>query len=210
MQPPFSAASGVEWTQNSSFVKPCRSARRILLVAAANCHESDLFGALRSSKEVQSSALPVELVFFPCHTMPSSWLCLIYLTASVRGFFEAVYLAPPAATWSRLRSSSTEGQPPLRSREEPLGLSSLNPEESDKVRQSNIQWELVVWLADQSAGCKERKVATEEKGPLRRGRLERFLNSNVRVTCGVARHSCASSQAQTSGVQSGFSQTCRP
>ena len=139
-------------------MKPCISARRILLVAAETCHESDLLGALRSSQEVQSSALPFELVFFPLQH-EADFLVMLDLLDRVRaGFFEAVYLAPPAATWSRLRSSSTEGQPSLRSRAEPLGLSSLNPEESDKVRQSNIQWELVVWLAAQSASCKKRKV----------------------------------------------------
>ena len=82
-----------------------------------------------------------------------------HLLRKVReGFFEAVYLTPPAASWSRLRSSTTQGQLPLRSRSEPLGLSSLDPQQTVKVRQSNREVEAVSWFATQSAWCKVRRV----------------------------------------------------
>ena len=75
------------------------------------------------------------------------------------GFFEAVYLTPHATSWSRLRSSTTQGQLPLRSRSEPLGLSSLNPQQTEKVRQSNREMEAVSWFAAQSARCTVRRVS---------------------------------------------------
>ena len=69
-----------------------------------------------------------------------------------------MYLIPPAASWSRLRSSTTPGQLSLRSRSEPLGLLSLNPQQTERVRQSNREMEAVSWLAAQSARCKVRRV----------------------------------------------------
>ena len=73
-------------------------------------------------------------------------------------FFDAVHLAPPAATWSRLRNAATEKQLPLRSRSEPLGLSSLKPPEVEKVSQSNREWEAVLSIFEQSTACRVKKV----------------------------------------------------
>ena len=70
---------------------------------------------------VQSSTAIFELVYFPLiHVADVSFL--LDLDRVRAGFFNAVHLAPPAATWSRLRNASTEGQLPLRSRSEPFGL----------------------------------------------------------------------------------------
>ena len=72
------------------------------------------------------------------------FLDILHLVCKVKeGFSEGVYLTPPAATWSRLRSSTTPGQLPLRSRSEPLRLSS---QQIEKKRQSNRQMEAVVWI----------------------------------------------------------------
>ena len=122
------------------------------------------------------------------------FLCLLELLNEVRdGFFEAVYLTPPAATWSRLRSSITQGQLPLPSRSEPLGLSSLDPRQTERVRQFNREMEAISWFAAQSARCTVRRVgvvlifqriseAMPEMGPHRRGRLVSSKNWNVLVT----------------------------
>ena len=146
--------------------------------------------------------------------MPTFVVVLDLLEPVRAGLCEEVYLAPPAATWSRLRSATASGQPPLRSRAEPLGLSSLNPNESDKVRESNIHWELVCELSQQVAKptmlelCRsswKTLVATCVRGLPRRCGLGKSSTWSVRVTCYVAQHCCASSQAQTSGAQSGSS-----
>ena len=103
-----------------------------------------------------------------------------------------MYLAPPAATWSRLRSTTTSGQPPLRSRAEPLGLSSLNPNGSDKVIESNIHCELVCELSQQVAEpamlelCRsswKTLVATCVRGLFSRCGLGKSSTWSVRVTC---------------------------
>ena len=93
--------------------------RRLLLVAADDSVETYLLAALKMSEVVQKFAGVFELVFFLLQH-EFQFLDILHLLNKVRdGFFEAVYLIPPAASWSRLRSSTTTGQPPLRSRSEP-------------------------------------------------------------------------------------------
>ena len=109
----------------------------LLLVAADDSVESDLLAALKMSEVVQKFAGVFELAFFRLQRDADFLDILVLLNLLRDGFFEAVYLIPPAASWSRLRSRTTQGQLPLRSRAEPLGLSSLNPQQSEKVRQFN-------------------------------------------------------------------------
>ena len=49
--------------------------------------------------------------------------------------------------------SDHSGQPPLRSRSSPLGLSSLSPDETQKINKANRALELAVWVAEQSLQC---------------------------------------------------------
>ena len=111
--------------------------RRLLLVAADDSVESDLLVALKKSEVVQKFDGVFELAFFSQQSDADVLDILVLLNLLRGGFFEAVYLMPPAASWSRLRSSTIPGQLPLRSRSEPLGLSSLDPQQTEKVRQSN-------------------------------------------------------------------------
>ena len=110
------------------------------------------------SEAADTSAGVFELAFF-CLQRDADFLDILVLLNLLRdGFFEAVNLMPPAASRSRLRSRTTAGQLPLRSRAEPLGLSSLDPQLTEKVRQSNREAEAVTWFAAQSARCKVRRV----------------------------------------------------
>ena len=146
--------------QHPNTVKLSTPIRRLLLVAASDEVESDFLVALNMLEVAQSSPGVFELAFF-CLQRDADfffWDILHLLNLLRDGFFEAVYLIPPAASWSRLRSSTTPGQLPLRSRAEPLGLSSLDPQQTEKVRQSNREMEAVSWFAAQSARCKVRRV----------------------------------------------------
>ena len=105
--------------------------RRLLLVAVDDSTESDLLAALKKSEVVQKLDGVFELSFFRLQRAADFLDILVLLNLLRDGFFEAVYLVPPAASWSRLRSSTTSGQLPLRSRSEPLGLSSLDPQETE-------------------------------------------------------------------------------
>ena len=113
-----------------------------------------------------STAVFLLAYFLPVHVAVFFFLLVLDLLDRVRsGFFEAVHLAPPACTWSRPRNVATEGQAPLRSRSEPLGPSSLKhpevekkPQEIAKVMQSNREWERVLWLINQSASCRKKKI----------------------------------------------------
>ena len=48
---------------------------------------------------------------------------------------------------------NTQGSLPLRSRSSPLGLSSLSPDETEKINEANRALEVVVWVAEQSLQC---------------------------------------------------------
>ena len=54
-----------------------------------------------------------------------------------------------AATWSRLRNSEVPGQLPLRSRQFPLGMTTLSSESRSKVRASNFSLDVASWFAEQ-------------------------------------------------------------
>ena len=63
-------------------------------------------------------------------------------------------------TWSRARHSSAPGEPPLRSRARPLGVSGLDTNTRDKVQQSDREVEVVCWLAEQALCFSTRSVPT--------------------------------------------------
>ena len=75
--------------------------RRLLLVAASDEVESDSLVALNMSEAAHTSAGVFELAFF-CLQRDADFLDILHLLNLLRdGFFEAVYLIPPAASWSR-------------------------------------------------------------------------------------------------------------
>ena len=69
-----------------------------------------------------------------------------------------MYLAPSASTWSRVRHCSSSGQPPLRSRSEPLGLSGQHPAAQEKVNAANAELEVCCWFMAQALSCSTRYV----------------------------------------------------
>ena len=74
------------------------------------------------------------------------------------GFFSGVYLAPSASTWSRVRHCSSPGQPPLRSRSEPLGSSRLHPPARERVDSATAEVEVCCWFTEQALACSKRFV----------------------------------------------------
>ena len=63
------------------------------------------------------------------------------------GLFDLVCLLHSASTWSRLRHSDAAGQPPLRTRAFPVGLSNLAPPSLQKIRSDNRILESISWCA---------------------------------------------------------------
>ena len=107
-------------------------------------------------------------------------------------FFTAVHLVPPASTWSRIRHSSSTGQPPLRTRGSPAGLSHLSPQLQLKVEESNRQVETVTWLFEQAVLCTLRKVwvllvfPEDLGGHVQSGPTTIWSNSHLRRLDGVS------------------------
>ena len=125
------------------------SAYRILLAACHDCHERDLLDVLRNGSE-QSNSCIFELVYFDLRHATNFFVVFSLLDRLRSGYFSAAHLVPPAATWSRVRHSSVPGQPPLRTRQQPLGASGLAPSQQQKVSQSNSEVEVVLWFLEQA------------------------------------------------------------
>ena len=76
-----------------------------------------------------------------------------------------IHIAPSASTWFRSRHSGLPGQPPLRSRSSPLGLSSLSPEETAKILSANRALEIAAWVAEQTLQCPSKMIGFTLKFP---------------------------------------------
>ena len=132
---------------------------RALLVADDRCHETDLLEAWRHFDNANQGPISFELVFFPLAYTNDLLLFLTLLDHIRSGFFGAVLLVPPAATWSRLRHCDIPGKVPLRTRLFPEGRAGLSPALQKKVHESNRCMEIAVWFAEQSLLCVARPVA---------------------------------------------------
>ena len=65
------------------------------------------------------------------------------------GCFQAVFIAPPASTWSRSRHLGPT-QTQLRSRAQPLGLPSLGALAQSRISEANRTLEVCTWLVQQA------------------------------------------------------------
>ena len=74
------------------------------------------------------------------------------------GIFDTIFLVPSASTWSRLRSSATQGQPQLRIRAFPLGVPGSDPHVAEQLRRANRVLEAIAWYAEQALACSSTRV----------------------------------------------------
>ena len=134
-------------------VKPKSGQRRVLLLTSESALEAEVRDALRIRQQEREPGLFFELTYVD-PALFSDFLGVLDLLDHVRsGYFDMVHIVPSAATWSRSRHSEHSGQPPLRSRSSPLGLSSLSPAETVKINMANRALEVAVWVAEQSLQC---------------------------------------------------------
>ena len=92
-------------------------------------------------------------------TSLADFLAVLDLLDHVRqGYFDMIHIVSSAATWSRSRHSGLPGQLLLRSRSSPLGLSSLSPEESEKIHSANRVLEIGAWVAEQTLQCPSKVI----------------------------------------------------
>ena len=120
-------------------------------------HEFEFLAALRRFTE-QQPGLHFELWFLSTNSAIDFLEVLNILDRIRSGFFSGVFLAPSASTWSRVRHCSSSGQPPLRSRSEPLGLSGQHPTAQEKVNAANAELEVCCWFMAQALSCSTRSV----------------------------------------------------
>ena len=131
-------------------MKPEIAPKRVLLLATEAVFESEVREALKRQLQSERSATCIDLVYFD-PTSLTDFLTVLDLLAYIRqGVFDSIHILPPAATWARFRQSGIPGQPPLRSRSAPLGLSSLSPTQDEKVRSANLIQEILSWCSEQA------------------------------------------------------------
>ena len=153
---PEPASALVSTSSVPSLVNDGSQVHRILLVTSHCCHERDFLEALRDGKE-QKPSFVFELAFFDLPHAANFFAVLTLLDRLRSGCFSAVHLVPPAASWSRVRHSSVRSQPPLRSRQEPLGASRLAPPQQSRVVQS------ACWFLEQALCCATRNVRVSNR-----------------------------------------------
>ena len=137
----------LESTSLSNEVKPLQPTCHILLCSYRAEDGQDVLDAWHSLEWQRFTHCEITHLTF---SDDRDLLGIMILLDQVRhGFFTAVFISPPAATWSRLRNSQVLGQVPLRSRQCPLGMMSLSPESQSKVRASNFSLEVSSWFAEQ-------------------------------------------------------------
>ena len=134
-------------------VKPGSGRRRVLLLTSESALEAEVRDALWIRQQEKEPGIFFELTYVD-PALFSDFLGVLDLLDHVRsGYFDMVHIVPSAATWSRSRHSQHSGQPPLRSRSSPLGLSSLSPAETAKINMANRALEVAAWVAEQSLQC---------------------------------------------------------
>ena len=134
-------------------VKPEGGQRRVLLLTSETALEAEVRDALRIRQQEREPGLFFEFTYMDPISI-SDFLAVLDLLDHVRhGYFDMVHIVPSASTWSRSRHSEHSGQPPLRSRSSPLGLSSLSPDETEKINEANRALEVAVWVAEHALQC---------------------------------------------------------
>ena len=122
----------------------------MLLLTSETALEAEVRDALRIRQHESEVGLVFELTYLD-PALLHDFLAVLDLLDHVRqGYFDMVHIVPSASTWSRARHSGHSGQPPLRSRLCPLGLSSLSPDESEKINEANRTLEISAWVAEQA------------------------------------------------------------
>ena len=122
----------------------------MLLLTSETALEAEVRDALNIRQHEREPGLFFELTYVDPALLFDFWGVLDLLDHVRHGYFDMVHIVPSAATWSRSRHSAHSGQPPLRSRSSPLGLSSLSPDETQKINKANRALEVAVWVAEQA------------------------------------------------------------
>ena len=121
--------------------------------------ESEARAALENRRRGRESSISLELVSLDFTLCNDFFAVLDLLNFVQRGFFDAIHIFPPTATWSRSRHSGVLRKNHPRSRSAHLELSSLTPAEGETVRIANFVLESLAWCSEQALACPVKVVA---------------------------------------------------
>ena len=91
----------------------------------------------------------LEFLYYDPHVQHDIIVVFDLLDRVKAGFFQAVFIAPPASTWSCSRHLGPT-QTQLRSRAQPLGLPSLGALAQSRISEANRTLEVCTWLVQQA------------------------------------------------------------
>ena len=128
--------------------------RRVLLLTSETALEAEVRDALRIRQQEREPGLFFEFTYlrsyFTIRLFWRSWTCWTTSDMAISIWYVSFLqhlLGLAAATLN------IQGSPPLRSRSSPLGLSSLSPDETEKINEANRALEVAVWVAEQALQC---------------------------------------------------------
>ena len=100
--------------------------------------------------------------------VPTTVLVALDLLDRIRlGFFNAVFIVPPAASWSRARHAEESRQSPLRTRSQPFGVVHAAPESQTRLEHENRSLDFVHWFAEQTLQCEVVRIPLVRRVPAR-------------------------------------------
>ena len=130
-------------------VTPTDQVFRVLALFAGPLQQAEIVEAWNAAQNFAVRQPQLEFLYYDPDVQHDIIVVFDLLDRVKAGFFQAVFIAPPASTWSRSRHLGPT-QTPLRSRAQPLGLTSLGALAQSRISEANRTLEVCTWLAQQA------------------------------------------------------------
>ena len=134
-------------------MKPLELVFHFLLLSSGTTYTAEVISGWRLSEECFDDPHSCELIHYNVADDHDVINILKLLDKVRKGFFQAVLVLPPASTWSRARHFGRGGQPPVRSRAQPWGITDTTDNRHAQVVHDNRSVEILTWFTEQSLKC---------------------------------------------------------
>ena len=134
-------------------MKPPELVFHFLLLSSGTTYTAEVISGWRLSEECFDDPHSCDLIHYNFDDDHDVINILKLLDKVREGFFQAVLFLPPASTWSRARHFGPGGQPPVRSRAQPWGITDTTDNRHVQVVHDNRSVEISTWFTEQSLKC---------------------------------------------------------
>ena len=130
-------------------VTPADQFCRVLALFSGPLKQAEIVEAWSAAQNPAARQSQLEFLYYDPDVQHDIIVVFDLLDRVKAGFFQAVFIAPPASTWSRSRHLGPT-QTQLRSRAQPLGLPSLGALAQSRISEANRTLEVCTWLVQQA------------------------------------------------------------